>query len=449
MIDAPFLETLVRESPDPVVILRSNRTIEALNPAFEALAGLPRESWIGQGFAGLLHPEDVAQAHEVFQAALRDERGVTAQLRFTSPDGGYRTGEVSLSPRRHNGRISSVQGIVRDVTEREQVALRLQQAQKMEAVGKLAAGVAHDFNNLLTAILGYGELVATDLEADHPSQADVLEIRRAAERAVALTRQLLAFSRQQVLESRVLDLNDLVVDTERMLGRLVGEDITVTTRLAPGLGRVKVDPGQIEQVLLNLVVNARDAMPGGGKLTIETANVQLDEKYAREHGDVTAGQYVMIAISDNGTGMEADVSTNVAFSDRAAEAGYKLLTGKYFVEELNKLNSDVTRTKSDISALQGAGTGVASSGSIRIYSRMGSPGAGAYPAEQSIPVSQITIPSGATIRQVWYNIDAGGEMRTPTINLQNNGNGVIIIPRDFPNNAPYTFTVTVYAYWTK
>ncbi|HYL22172.1 MAG TPA: PAS domain S-box protein [Gemmatimonadales bacterium] len=192
---------------------------------------------------------------------------------------------------------------VLDLTARRLLEQQLRQAQKMEAVGRLAGGVAHDFNNILTAITGYSELLRQDLTPGHPGHADVAEIRRAADRAAGLTRQLLAFSRQQVLEPRVLDLNDLVRNMEKLLHRLLGEDIVLATELAPELGAVKADPGQLEQVIMNLAVNSRDAMPSGGKLTIETVNIEIGDTHATHHEPLQPGRYVMVAVSDTGTGM--------------------------------------------------------------------------------------------------------------------------------------------------
>jgi len=179
----------------------------------------------------------------------------------------------------------------------------------MEAVGRLAGGVAHDFNNLLTAIFGYSDLLAEELPADHPGREDLQEIRTAASRASALTRQLLAFSRQQVLQPIVLNLNDVVENIEKMLHRLLGEDVALEAHLAKDLGNVKADSGQLEQVMMNLAVNARDAMPTGGKLTIETANTDLDASYAEQHQPVIPGSYVMLAVSDTGTGMDEVTKT--------------------------------------------------------------------------------------------------------------------------------------------
>jgi len=181
----------------------------------------------------------------------------------------------------------------------------------MEAVGRLAGGIAHDFNNILTAITGYVDLLLEDLPPGDPRRNDAQEVRKAADRAAGLTRQLLAFSRQQVLQPRVVGLNGLVTDIEKMLRRLLGEDIDLATRLDPALGAVKADPGQLEQVIMNLAVNARDAMPQGGKLTIETANAELDESYAREHFPATPGRYVLLAVSDTGVGMTPEVQAHL------------------------------------------------------------------------------------------------------------------------------------------
>jgi PAS domain S-box-containing protein len=197
--------------------------------------------------------------------------------------------------------------------EEEKTALeeQLRQSQRMEAIGRLAGGIAHDFNNLMTVIRGYSQLSLLELKEGHELRGNLEEIQKATHRASDLTRQLLAFSRRQILELKVLDLNTLLHDLDKMLRRVIGEDIQLVTLLADDLGRVKTDPGQIEQVILNLAVNARDAMPGGGKLTIETRNVELDERYARIHVGVTPGRYVMFSLSDTGVGMSPEVKEHV------------------------------------------------------------------------------------------------------------------------------------------
>jgi len=200
---------------------------------------------------------------------------------------------------------------VADRTENRRLEEQLRQSQKVEAIGRLAGGIAHDFNNLLTAIVGYSDLALTNLGEDSPLSADIIEIRKAGQRAATLTRQLLAFSRKQVLQPIVLDLNDVVSNTDKMLRRLIGEDIELVTLLGKDLGCVRADPGQIEQIILNLTLNARDAMLQGGKLTIETANVELDEAYARRHIAVEPGSYVMLAVSDNGLGMDAETQEHL------------------------------------------------------------------------------------------------------------------------------------------
>jgi PAS domain S-box-containing protein len=219
--------------------------------------------------------------------------------------------ESARAVRDESGNVLYYDGIVEDITERKQLERQLIQAQKMEAVGQLAGGVAHDFNNLLTIINGYATLLAQRTPSEDPRRAWLKEILMAGGRAASLTRQLLAFSRQQVLEPVVLDLNSVIANTEKMLRRLIGEDVEMVTTLKLDLGRVKVDPGQIEQVIMNLAVNARDAMPEGGKLLIETSNVEIDEDYARSHSPMMPGKYVMVVVSDTGCGMDQETQARI------------------------------------------------------------------------------------------------------------------------------------------
>jgi len=219
--------------------------------------------------------------------------------------------QVIVAHRYANGEVQFFSTIMRDLTERRKLEGQLYQSQKMEAIGQLAGGVAHDFNNLLTIISGYSEVLLTRLPATDPASGLLEEIHKAGERAAGLTRQLLAFSRKQIIQPKVLDLNTLVSDVGKMLRRMIGEDVTLTTVLAPRLGRVKADPGQIEQVLMNLAVNARDAMPQGGKFAIETANVELDENSIQGRPEVQPGCYVLLAVSDTGCGMTKETKAHI------------------------------------------------------------------------------------------------------------------------------------------
>jgi PAS domain S-box-containing protein len=214
--------------------------------------------------------------------------------------------------------LSSVADIVSQCIIRKQTEealskseTQLRQSQKLESIGRLAGGIAHDFNNMLTAINGYSDLTLRRLKDDDPLRRNINEIKKAGDRSTLLTNQLLAFSRQQVLQPKILEINQIVADTINLLKRLIGEDIELVTVLNREIGRVKVDPGQLSQVIVNLVVNARDAMPAGGKLTIETANFYFDEEYARQNASVTAGAYVMLAVSDNGSGMDAETQQHI------------------------------------------------------------------------------------------------------------------------------------------
>jgi nitrogen-specific signal transduction histidine kinase/ActR/RegA family two-component response regulator len=205
------------------------------------------------------------------------------------------------------GRLAAL----RDVTEKRVLEEQFRQAQKMEAVGRLAGGVAHDFNNLLMVITGYGELLLDDLGPDDPRHSHVDEVLKAARAAAGLTRQLLAFSRQQVIQPRLLTLEALVHDSEKMLRRMIGEDIELVTTMNPAPATVRIDASQLEQVVMNLVVNARDAMPEGGRITIETASIDLSDAYARSHWPATPGRYAMLAVTDTGVGMDETTRARV------------------------------------------------------------------------------------------------------------------------------------------
>jgi PAS domain S-box-containing protein len=236
---------------------------------------------------------------------------VTEEEHVTTIDG-RRTYLATKGPIRDGqGKVIGIFGISRDITEQTKLEDQLRQSQKMETVGRLAGGIAHDFNNLLTVINGYSELLLRKVDDTSQFDKEVEEIKQAGERAAALTSQLLAFSRRQVLQPKVLDLNDVVSGMEKMLRRLIGEDVEFRTVAGRDLWSVKADPGQIEQVLMNLAVNARDAMPGGGKLAIETSNVFLDKEYSRVHPPVQPGHYVLLAISDTGAGIDEKTKSQV------------------------------------------------------------------------------------------------------------------------------------------
>lgn len=289
---------------------------------FGPLFGLLPGAQLGnlEKFMNVVHPEDRERIRQGIALSLETEAAFTREYRTVWPDGTVHW----LSSRGHtmhsdeDGTPVRMIGIVTDITERKQAEVtlkstedQLRQAQKMEAVGQLAGGVAHDFNNLLTVITGYTDLLMSNLPAGAPMLPDLEEIRNAAERAAWLTRQLLAFSRRQVLAPQVLDLNVLIGNIEKMLHRLLGEDILAKTELAPRLARIKADPGQIEQILMNLAVNARDAMPVGGHLTIETDTVLLDESYPKKSAEVPPGRYVLLTVSDTGCGIDAETQKRI------------------------------------------------------------------------------------------------------------------------------------------
>jgi PAS domain S-box-containing protein len=273
----------------------------------------------GRNVFDLVHPDDRGRAEALLLAVLAPDAAVARDaIRVRHKNGTWRDVEIAAVNHLDDPIVEAIVVTYHDVTDRKRAEAALReleerhrQAQKMEAIGRLASGVAHDFNNLLTAILGSTDLLLEELPADHPGRLEANETRKAALRAADLTRQLLAFGRQQVLTPQVLDLNEVVTNVDKMLRRVIREDVELRIVQAPDIGAVRADPGQLEQVLLNLAVNARDAMPRGGRLTIETANAELDDTYAAEHAVVVPGRYVMFAVSDTGTGMDAETQARV------------------------------------------------------------------------------------------------------------------------------------------
>ncbi|MGH9512714.1 MAG: ATP-binding protein [Terriglobales bacterium] len=302
--------SLVMNAPYGICRCNSDAIILEANPALVAMLG--RDS--AAELVGLNVANLYADSQEWFKVAdyfksLESFNGMLAE--WKKGDGSATS--LRLSGRAIRGERDAIyfELFAEDVTERYSLERQLRQSQKMEAIGRLAGGIAHDFNNLLMVISGYSEFLLEKIGGNTELRSPAQEIANAAKRATALTRQLLAFSRKQMLMPRVLDLNHLVSENLKMLTRVIGEDIDLVMAPAADLGAVKADPGQIEQVIMNLAVNARDAMPQGGKLIIETANVTLDETYTRFHASATPGPYVMLAISDSGTGMDQEIQSHI------------------------------------------------------------------------------------------------------------------------------------------
>jgi PAS domain S-box-containing protein len=302
--------SLVTNAPYGICRCDSTGKILDANPAFVELLGhASAEDLIGQHVFGLYADNDKWFDLADFLRSAVPFKGLTAEWKRKN---GMTTG-VRISGRSvANGPEGMVfELFAEDVTERRALEQQLRQSQKMEAVGRLAGGIAHDFNNLLMVISGYSEFLLERLGDEPQLRGPAQEIARAAERASSLTRQLLAFSRKQMLAPRVVNLNDVATENVRMLTRMIGEDIDLVIAPSPNLWSVRADAGQIEQVIMNLAVNARDAMPSGGKLTIETSNVTLDEEYARFHAPLRPGDYVMVAVSDTGAGMDAETQSHI------------------------------------------------------------------------------------------------------------------------------------------
>ncbi|MEW6658939.1 MAG: PAS domain S-box protein [Thermodesulfobacteriota bacterium] len=299
---------LFNMSLDMLCVAGFDGFFKQLNPAWSKNLGWPETELLSRPWLDFVHPEDRIASAAANDRLKTGQTVIQFENRYQCLDGSYRWISWNSFPLLEEKLIF---GVARDITEKRYMEEQLLKAQKMEAVGRLAGGVAHDFNNLLTAITGYSEMMMMDLRPGDPSHLYAEEITKAVNRGAALTNQLLAFSRKQILQPRVVNLNDVVHDMDKMLRRLIGEDIDIATVIDQELGLVKADPGQIEQIIMNLAVNARDALPRGGKLTIETANVYLDQDYAQGREDVTPGPHVMLAVSDNGTGMDKDTLSHI------------------------------------------------------------------------------------------------------------------------------------------
>jgi len=306
-----YLNALIQNSPLAILVVDSGQKVQLCNPAFEKLFQRVPQEDIGKPVVALFPNEKTLPEANAASGAPSGEMPVSLTARRKRKDGSVVEVELHFVPLTVNGKVTGSLGIYQDVTERRALEKQLRVAQKMEAIGRLSGGIAHDFNNLLGVILGYIQLMKQGLVPGNSSYEYAEEIEKASRRAVALTRQLLAFSRQQVLEPVILNLNTLVSDMEKMLPRLLGEDIHLRLMLDPAIGQVKADPGQIEQVVMNLAVNARDAMPDGGKLTVETANATLDSAFALEHPGSVPGEYVTLAVTDTGIGMDPETQSQI------------------------------------------------------------------------------------------------------------------------------------------
>ena len=312
--------TVLEASPNAIIAIDREGLIVYANPNVEETFGYGRDELIGQVVERLL-PEGIGDRHidhrhDFFEHPASRPMGVGLDLSGRRRDGTEFPVEISLSPV-ETGDGLLVFATVADITVRKGLENQLLQAQKMESIGRLAGGIAHDFNNMLSAIRGYADFIEDDLAADR-ADIDLDDVRRSAaaitnatERAAALTASLLAFARQQILEPQTLDVRELARGVEPMLRRLIGERIRLVMSLDPATGSIRADPGQLDQIIINLVINARDALPAGGKITVQTANHSITEPYAIEHFDVSPGDYVMLAVSDDGTGMDVETRKHI------------------------------------------------------------------------------------------------------------------------------------------
>ena len=314
-----LLNSVIEGTTDAVYVKDCDGRFLLVNGAACKMVGKSAEEILGRDDRTLFSPEtaELGMAHDLRIMAARKVESCEDELVLA-------TGEHILIQKTEGpvfdgqGNLIGIFGISRDITsqkrseeERAKLWAQLLQAQKMESVGRLAGGVAHDFNNLLTVINGYSDLLLQQITPEDPIQEPISEIRKAGARAAALSRQLLVLSREQVVRPKVLDLNEVIGEVEKMLGGVLGEDIRIETSLSPSLGSIRADAGQFHQVLMNLIVNARDAMPGGGKILIETSNVDLDQGYALQHPELAPGPYVLMTVSDDGLGMSEEVRSHL------------------------------------------------------------------------------------------------------------------------------------------
>jgi two-component system, cell cycle sensor histidine kinase and response regulator CckA len=307
-----WFRLLLEHGSDVILTLDRDWRIGFAGPSLPRVLGWSPDDVARRPFAEFVHPDDVEAVHASLTSTVhRSGFGEPIAFRFRHADGSWRSLEAIGN---HPSDWPGPEQIIltaRDITPRQRLETQLRQAQKMEALGRFAGGVAHDFNNLLTAIQGYASLMLLDLGPDDSRREDLEEIRKASERATALTRQILAFSRRHVAQTEPVNLNEVIRDMERLLPRLIGEDVAIATALEPKLGTVEADPRQLEQVIMNLVSNSRDAMPNGGRLTIETENEIVQDDDPRVGPDLPPGPYVVLGVSDTGTGIDPEIQTKI------------------------------------------------------------------------------------------------------------------------------------------
>jgi two-component system cell cycle sensor histidine kinase/response regulator CckA len=305
------LHALIEACPLAIFTLAPDGRVRQWNSAAERIFGWTEAEVLDRRLP-IVPESEVADFQDIVRQTIAGQRMRGVERRRLTKDGTLIDVSIWNAPLRHaSGEISGIMCVVADITERIRLEEQLRQAQKMEAVGRLAGGVAHDFNNMLTVITGYSRMLLDRFEPDSEARAEIEEILKSAEHASALTGQLLVFSRRHVVQRKVIGLNEIIARLEKMLGRVIGEDIELTAAPAACPDRIRADAVQIEQMILNLVVNARDAMPGGGRLILETANAELDSTYAGTHIGVRPGRYVMLAVSDTGVGMNAEIRSRL------------------------------------------------------------------------------------------------------------------------------------------
>ncbi|MGA8870264.1 MAG: PAS domain S-box protein [Candidatus Acidiferrales bacterium] len=301
-----FFQLISENVVDMIAVVDSNGERVYNSPSYQRILGYALDELGATSSIEQVHPDDRQIVVDAAAEARRTGVGRRVEYRMRHKDGSWVYLESTASPVMNaKGEVENLVIVNRDISERRRLEEQLRQSQKMDAIGRLSGGVAHDFNNLLGVIIGYAEILQERILESDSMRAPVDQIIKAGNRASSLTKQLLAFSRQQVLEPKILLLNAVVSDTEKMLRRLIGEDIELLTSLDPALGKIRADQGQIEQVIMNLAVNARDAMPEGGRLVIETSNFEIDDKFTRRYAyPVLPGSYVLLTVSDNGIGMD-------------------------------------------------------------------------------------------------------------------------------------------------